>query len=49
MRVASRPPSPPAKRQGRLSEGLEIYDVGATVLDLLGVEQPPDLLGKPVR
>jgi predicted AlkP superfamily phosphohydrolase/phosphomutase len=29
-------------------EGLEIYDVGATILDLLGLERPPELLGRPV-
>jgi predicted AlkP superfamily phosphohydrolase/phosphomutase len=30
-------------------EGLQIYDVGATILDLLGLDRPSELLGTPVR
>ncbi|MCA9581117.1 MAG: alkaline phosphatase family protein [Myxococcales bacterium] len=36
---------PDVTARGKL-EGLEIYDVASTVLGLMGVEPPPDLLGR---
>jgi len=36
-------------KTGRKIEGIKIYDVAATILDLFGIPIPPDMDGKPIK